>query len=167
MGATTFALTSMYLLTTLNGLGQLAGVENSELPAGMKSQFFYNLESCNIARAKMTNPLKYTCQHWQGQKTEDAPVIVEEPLPQPKPEPQAAPPANNVTPQKYDPANIQVQQQIRRMANTEGPEACEGRCLATATAKPKPKKIVRQRPQEQQFDPIGTLFAWITPRADW
>jgi hypothetical protein len=166
MGATTFALTSMYLLTTLNGLNQYAGVEKAELPPGMNSQFFFNEEACNLARAKMANPLKYVCQKWKGQTaegvavTQPPPPAQSRPAPELKPEPQSLP-----QPQKSDPANIETKGPPHVRAADYLPEACEGECLKPkAEPKPKPKKVVhRQKP----FDLIGQFFSMITPRDNW
>jgi hypothetical protein len=93
MGATTFAMTVMYMITTANNLGQLAPVDKAELPPGQTSVFFFNEESCNLTRGKMNNPQKYVCQAWRGQ------VSTEEKFGAAEPQQKINPSAYGMTPE--------------------------------------------------------------------
>jgi hypothetical protein len=65
---TQFALTTMYMLVSLNSVGQLAAVPKEELPSGFTGPLLSNLETCNFARGRMADPTKYTCQKFTSAK---------------------------------------------------------------------------------------------------
>ena len=60
--STPFAVTVFYLLTVTNNAGQLAPINNTELPAPFTSPMSWSEGQCLIMRGKMAQPEKYVCQ---------------------------------------------------------------------------------------------------------
>jgi hypothetical protein len=65
---TSFAVTQMVMLVTLNSLGELAPVPQNELPPGITSPLMFTQENCNFIRGKFADPTKYTCQKFVSPK---------------------------------------------------------------------------------------------------
>jgi hypothetical protein len=166
MGATTFAMTTMFMITSMNNLGQLAPVEKGDLPPSQSTVFFFNEEGCNLVRGKMANPQKYVCQAWRGQAAEGVPVLAPaqpQPAPEPKPAPQRlvpeTPPVNN---------EIEVHgQQYKRVAGFAWVPVEEETPSSLTTLQPKPKKVAKRAQQQQLFDPLGAFVSLFTPRSEW
>ena len=53
---TPFVATTLFVLTTLNGAGQLAPIDRSEWPPGGGPIFIGSETGCLIQRGKMANP---------------------------------------------------------------------------------------------------------------
>ncbi len=59
---TPFAVTAFWVLTTLNGAGQLAPLEKADMVPGMSGPIAWSEGQCNFMRGKMPQPEKYVCQ---------------------------------------------------------------------------------------------------------
>jgi hypothetical protein len=66
---TPFVATTLFVLTTLNGAGQLAPIDRSEWPAGGGPVFIASEAGCLIQRGRMANPQKYVCQGFRSAPT--------------------------------------------------------------------------------------------------
>jgi hypothetical protein len=63
---TPFVATTLFVLTTLNGAGQLAPIDRSEWPPGGGPIFIGSETGCLIQRGKMANPSRYLCQGFRS-----------------------------------------------------------------------------------------------------
>jgi hypothetical protein len=67
---TTFVYTTFAVITVLNGAGQLAPVDKSELPAPYNAgPIHFSEGACLMTRGKMEHPEKYFCQVFTSPKT--------------------------------------------------------------------------------------------------
>jgi hypothetical protein len=154
---TNFVVFSFAVLTTLNGAGQLAPVDKSELPAGFKNgPIQWGMQQCELLRGKMANPEKYVCQEF---KSEPSTPLVFRPAGLAVPEPQPAPPERKSEAQPTPPKPVEIESkknnvQVGRLT----PEVKE------PEQAPKPKKVAQRPRYEQQAmfegNPLTMLFNW-------
>jgi hypothetical protein len=139
---TSFAITTFFVIVSLNNAGQLAPVDKSELPAPYNiGPIHFSEGSCLMVRGKMEHPEKYLCQVFtspaETKLTYQASGFVMPVEASPPPAPPPPERKSEAEPSKKD--DIQVEA-------------------------PKPKKVAQQPRQTKtaMFDgnPLTSLFSW-------
>jgi hypothetical protein len=142
---TTFATTTLVLLVTTNGIGQLAAVDKKDLPSPYTNAMVVNLESCNYMRGKMEHPEKYFCQVFTSPKTTTWTYV----------------PPGEITPAEASPPPPEIRPQADP---TSAPGKLEPPPKEKETAASVPKKLAQRPRYERQAmfegNPFSGLFNW-------
>jgi hypothetical protein len=63
---TPFAVTVLWVLTSLNNARQLVPVDKANLPSSITSPWGFSEGQCSVIRGKMEHPENYFCQRFQS-----------------------------------------------------------------------------------------------------
>jgi hypothetical protein len=161
---TPFVATTLFVLTTLNGAGQLAPIDRSEWPAGGGPIFIGSETGCLIQRGRMANPQKYVCQGFRSAPSAQW---------MPNNDGAVEPP-----PPEVDHANVTVPERKSSLApeppkpepakDIESKNNVQVGKLEKAEQAPKPKQVAKRttsyREQQQAMldgpNPFSRLFNW-------